>query len=453
MVMTYADFLGRRSQCGEAQGFDPCFLPDCLMDFQKALVEWAVRQGRAAVFADCGLGKTLMQLVWAENVVRHTNRPVLVLTPLAVGRQTITEGEKFGIVAGRLGQKAKIVVANYERLHQLSSADYAGVVCDESSILKNFDGKTKAAVTEFMRHLPYRLLCTATAAPNDFDELGTSSEALGGLGYQDMLTKFFKKETAKDYLGWGRTKFRLRSYAESAFWRWVTSWARAIRRPSDLGFGNERFNLPPLAVRETIVKANSTAPGLLFDLPAYTLEDQREEVRRTLPERCAKVAELVNAHNDPAVCWCHLNDEGDELASGIRGAVQVSGADRDEEKEEKLMAFVNGQCRVLVTKPRIAGFGMNFQHCAHVVTFPTHSYESYYQSVRRCWRFGQKKPVTVDMVLTEGAAGTLANLQRKDDQAARMFDRLVAHMNDSLRIDRLGYGTRTIEVPSWLSAS
>jgi hypothetical protein len=455
-VIDYASFIESKSQVGTAAGFAPVWLPDFLFDFQRALVEWAIRKGRAALFEDCGLGKTPQQLVWAENVVRHTNRPVLILTPLAVGRQTVREAEKFGVQAaqcrdGTTPAAAKIVVANYERLHHFDPAAFAGVVCDESSVLKNFDGKTKSAVTEFLRVVPYRLLCTATAAPNDFDELGTSAEALGELGYQDMLTKFFKKETKKDYLGWGRTKHRLRAYAERDFWRWVTSWARAVRRPSDLGFPDDRFTLPELVTHEHAVKASRPAPGRLFEVTAASLQEQQEETRRTLPERCGKVADLVNGTGKPALVWCHLNDEGNELCRLIPDAVQVSGADADEAKEEKLLAFADGRVRVLVTKPKIAGFGMNFQHCAHVTFFPTHSYEQFYQAVRRCWRFGQSNPVAVDVVTTEGGAGVLANLKRKDEQAGRMFDNLVTLMNESLSIGRTPYGETPTEVPGWLA--
>lgn len=455
---TYDRFLAGKAQVGGDHGFEPVWLPDSLFDFQRSLVAWAVRRGRAAIFADCGLGKTLMQLVWAENVVRHTNRPVLVLTPLAVGGQTVREAEKFGVAAvrsaaGELRPGARVVVTNYERLHHFDPADFAGVVCDESSILKDFNGKRKGEVTEFMRTLPYRLLCTATAAPNDHDELGTSAEAIGELGYQDMIGRFFSKVTAKDHLGWGRTKYKLKGHAETGFWRWVCSWARAVRRPSDLGFPDGRFVLPELVTREHEVRAATVAAGRLFDVPAYTLAEQQDEQRRTIGERCGKVAELVGGSGQPAVCWCHLNDEGDELTRLISGAAQVSGADGDEAKEEKLSAFAAGEIRVLVTKPKIAGFGLNWQHCAHQTYFPSHSFEQWYQGLRRCWRFGQTRPVVVDVVTTDGAAGVLANLRRKGEQADAMFAELVRLMNDPLRVGRSAYGTNKQELPAWLSSS
>ena len=454
-MMDYQSFLEQKSHIENDGGFKPLWVPDFLFDFQRSLVEWAIRKGRAAIFADCGLGKTLMQLVWAENVVRKTNKPVLILTPLAVGAQTVREAEKFHIEASRCPDgshdgTARILVANYERLHYFNPGDFAGVVCDESGCIKNFDGKTTAAVTEFCRTLPYRLLCTATAAPNDYVELGTSAEALGEMGCQDMIGKFFKQETSKAHLGWGRTKYRMRSYAERDFWRWVCSWSRACRKPSDLGFDDGKFLLPELIVRQHLVKANKLAPGRLFDVPAETMAEQREETRRTLQERCEKVAELVS-HKKPALIWCHLNPEGDLLERLIRDCVQVSGADTDEAKEEKLMAFANGQARVLVTKPKVAGFGLNFQHCAHETFFPSHSYEQYYQAVRRCWRFGQARPVTVDIVTTEGGWDVMANLQRKADAADKMFEQLVSLMNESLKIERRNDFTKKEEAPSWLS--
>lgn len=403
---------------------------------------------------NCGLGKTPMQLVWAENVVRHTNRPVLVMTPLAVGRQTVSEAEKFGIAAvrssdGTIPVGARIVVTNYERLHHFDPRAFVGAVCDESSCLKDFDGKRKAEITEFMRELPYRLLCTATAAPNDFVELGTASEALGEMGFQDMVTKFFHKETKKDHLGWGRAKYRMRGHAARDFWRWVCSWARACRRPSDLGFEDGPFVLPELITREHEVHASRPAPGMLFDLPGRRLQDQQEEQRRTIPERCERAAKLI-VHGHPAVCWCHLNDESELLARIIPDAVEVSGSDSIDEKEEKLLAFAARQVRVLVTKPKIAGFGLNWQHCAHQTYFPSHSFEQWYQGIRRSWRFGQTRPVVVDIVTTEGGFGVLNNLQRKADQADLMFSELVRLMNDSLQVGRTAYGTRKELVPQWL---
>lgn len=453
--MSYETFLEEKVHRGSQSGFDPTYLPDFLFGFQRALVEWSVRRGRAAIFADCGLGKTPMQLVWAQNVAQQTGKPVLILTPLAVGAQTIREAHKFKIDAAQSRDgsvPAKITVTNYERLHYFNRDDFGGVVCDESSILKNFDGKTKAAVTDFMRKTPYRLLCTATAAPNDYIELGTSSEALGELGFMDMLGMFFKKadQTSSRSDEFRSGLYRFRGHAQRDFWRWVCSWARAIRQPADLGFDNNGFKLPPLKVVEHIVKATTVRDDWLFDMPAISLEEQRHERRRTIGERCELVARLVGDTGKPAVVWCHLNDEGELLEKLIPGAVEVEGSDSDEQKEETFESFAAGQIRVLVSKPIIAGFGLNWQHCAHETFFPSHSFEQWYQAIRRCWRFGQKNPVQIDVVSSEGEAGVVSNLNRKAVAAEAMFKNLVALMNDQLKIEKRKDSTLELEKPSWL---
>jgi hypothetical protein len=454
----YNEFLIKKSQFTGDGGFGPLFMPSFLFDFQQSIVEWATRRGRAAIFADCGLGKTPMQLVWAENVVRKTNKRVLIATPLAVGHQTIREGDKFGIECRRSmdGRPAgNITVTNYERLHLFNPDDYIGVVCDESSILKNFDGKRKAIITDFMRTRPYRLLCTATAAPNDYIELGTTSEALGELGYMDMLNRFFKNDNStsdikrSSHHGGDAPKWRFKKHAEIPFWRWVCSWARALRRPSDIGFDDGHFVLPPLIERETVIKNDTTLNGELFIRPAVGLCEQRQERRLTVKKRCEEAAAKING-GSTAVAWCHLNDEGDLLAELIPDAVQVSGADSDEKKEEAFIGFADKKIRVLITKPKIGGFGMNWQHCQHITFFPSHSFEQYYQGVRRCWRFGQKKPVTVDIISSEGEVDVLKNLQRKAKAADLMFSHLVRFMNDAACINRDMDYNKPEEVPSWL---
>ena len=456
-MSNYAAFLEAKTQGGADSGFSPVWMPEFLFDFQSDMVEWAVRKGRAAIFADCGLGKTPMGLVWASNVARKTGRPVLYLTPLAVATQTAREASKFGIdaVVSRDGQTLgrHIVITNYERLHYFSPGDFSGVVCDESSILKSFAGQRKKEITEFMRKVPYRLLQTATAAPNDYIELGTSSEALGYMGHMDMLNRFFKNDLNNSAQGRMRgevIKWRLKGHAEEPFWRWVCSWARAIRRPSDLGYDDARFQLPPLNEVEHLVEVDTLADGFLFAMPAIGLKEQREERRRSVEERCEMIAQIVNKTGEPALVWCHLNDEGDMLQSLIPDAVQVAGSDSDDAKEKRLEAFSGGSARVLITKPKIGAWGLNFQHCNHVTFFPSHSFEQYYQAVRRCWRFGQKRAVRVDIVTTEGERGVMQNLQRKAEQADEMFSRLVAQMNNSLSISRTTNQTGKIEVPSWL---
>jgi hypothetical protein len=454
--VNYSEYLETKAQGGSDSGFSPVFMPSFLFDFQVAMVDWAVRKGRAAIFADCGLGKTPMGLTWASNVARKTNKPVLYLTPLAVASQTVREAHKFDIDAIHSkdgSSKGHIVVANYERLHYFNADNFAGVVCDESSILKSFAGQRRGEITAFMRKVPYRLLQTATAAPNDYIELGTSSEALGYMGHIDMLNRFFKNDLNNSAQGRMRgevIKWRLKGHAEQPFWRWVCSWARAIRRPSDLGFDDSAFVLPKLVEVEHLVEAKTLADGMLFAMPAQGLQEQREERRRTVEERCSQIAELVNHTGQPALVWCHLNDEGDMLEKMIPDAVQVSGSDSDDRKEERLEAFADGKARILITKPKIGAWGLNFQHCNHVTFFPSHSFEQYYQSVRRCWRFGQKRLVTVDIVTTEGERGVMLNLQRKAAQADTMFSHLVAEMNQALHIERANNMTKQLEIPSWL---
>jgi hypothetical protein len=456
--VSYAEFLARKAQLANQGGFEPDGLPAHLFDFQLATVQWAVRQGRGAIFADCGMGKTPMELAWADQVHRATGLPVLMLTPLAVGFQAVHESEKFGHDAAlsRTGKPtAPITITNYEQLSKFDPSDFGGVVCDESSILKSFDGVTKALVTEFMRRIQYRLLGTATAAPNDWIELGTSSEALGGLGHMDMLTRFFtNKQRSTSSRGRGMqgeaVAWRLKGHADEPFWQWVASWARAMRKPSDLGFDDARFHLPPLVTRQTLVDASRPAEGSLFDVPANGLREEREEARRTLVERCeAAAAALDDA--DRGVAWCHLNDESALLAKIIPGAVEVSGSDSPDEKEEKLEAFTEGKIRVLVTKPKIGAWGLNWQHCHRMTYFPSHSYEQWYQAVRRSWRFGQTEAVTIDVITTEGGRNVLANLERKAEQADAMFTALVAHMNDALDVQRTTYDN-PLEVPAWLAS-
>jgi len=455
-VSDYAQFLGRRSQSPIGSGLRDADLSPMLFDYQEHLVRWSLAHSRTGIFADCGLGKTPMLLSWADAIVRATNRNILVLTPLAVAAQMTREAEKFQIEAKRslCGEVHRgITITNYERLHLLNPSDFVGVVCDESSILKNFNGARKTAITDFMRKVEYRLLDTATAAPNDFMELGTSSEALGYLGHMDMLNRFFKNDLNNSASGRMRgevIKWRLKGHAEQPFWRWVCSWARAMRKPSDLGFDDSRLILPPLTAQEHIVEVNTPPEGMLFNLPAVGLKEQRKEMRRTIGDRCEKMASLVNGTGQPALVWCHLNDEGDDLERMIPGCVQVSGADSDDAKEEKLLAFADGSARVLVTKPKIGAWGLNFQHCAHVALFPSHSFEQYYQSIRRCWRFGQTRPVHVDIVATEGVSGVLKNMQRKAAQADQMFANLVAEMNDSIGVTAQSTFTKTEFMPSWL---
>lgn len=430
-------------------------LNPALFDFQHDLVQWALAQGRAAIFADCGLGKTPMQLEWAKQIHDETQKPVLILTPLAVSYQTAKEATKFGIDAAisRTGEiNAPIVLTNYERLHYFNTDDFGGVVCDESSAIKAFDGTRRAEVTEFLRNHSYRLLCTATAAPNDYIELGTSSEALGIMGYMDMINRFFTNDNRTSaQRGWGKqSQWRFKGHAEEPFWKWVASWARALRKPSDLGYDDSRFHLPPLHNRQTVIEAVTPAEGTLFDMPALGMREERAEQRRTIQERCETAAGLI-ADADTGVSWCNLNDESRLLVEMIPGAAEVKGSDHPDKKEETLAAFSNGELSHLVTKPAIGAWGLNWQHCHRMTYFPTHSYEQFYQAVRRCWRFGQTSPVTVDIVTTQGGLNSLKNLERKANQADEMFTQLVSHMIDATQIDNAVHYNTPTEVPAWLS--
>lgn len=461
-LKSYADFIAEKAHDDSYTGFEEKRLPAFLFDFQISLVDWALRKGKASLFADCGLGKTPMQLAWSDAVVRRTNRPVLILTPLAVSYQTVREGEKFGIETRR-SQDGTIgtcsTVTNYERLASFDPSDFAGVVCDESSILKSFDGSLRGQITDFMRKVPYRLLCTATAAPNDYVELGTSSEALGYLGHVDMLNRFFKNDqnTSDSRSAFradsrGGQRWRFKGHAELAFWRWICSWARAIRKPSDLGFEDGQFVLPPLSEQVHYVEARTLAPGMLFRVPATGLFEQRQETRRTLTERCEAAAAKAAEHKRSLV-WCQLNDEGDLLERLIPNATQIKGADSDAKKEEAFRAFADGQIDQLITKSSIAGWGLNFQSCSHITTFPTHSFEQYYQGIRRCWRFGQTNPVTVDIIATEGDKAVMENLKRKQEAAERMFAHLIEQMNNVLSLSKGQESGQKESIPSWLSST
>jgi hypothetical protein len=423
-----------------------------------------------------------MQLVFAENVVRKTNRPVLICTPLAVSHQTEREAAKFGIEVTR-SQDGKhhggIVVTNYERLQHFQDTDFAGMVCDESSILKSYSGATRKQITRFMSKLPYRLLCTATAAPNDYVELGTSSEALGELSYSEMLRMFFqqlddkgqKRETRQQEdaealldidpryfqklayrVAQTIGQWRLKHHAATHFWRWVASWAIACRMPSDLGFSDEGFVLPELRERDHVIEVNKPPPGFLFAKPAFGMKEERAERRRTLTERTEYVAKLVD-HDRQAVIWCHLNPEADALVRAIPGSEQIAGRTPDNRKVELYEAFANGQLRKLVIKPKCGAHGLNWQFCNHIVTYPSHSYEYHYQLTRRCWRYGQKFPVDLDVVTTEGEVRVMGNMRKKAQKAQVMFDALIREMRNATRVERENPYVNPMEAPSWLCAS
>ena len=452
----YDLFLKEKLQWNHGDGFRADDLPEWLYGFQSFLTGWALQKGRALIAADCGLGKTAMQLAWGDAIVRRTNNPVLLLTPIAVGPQTIAEAAKFGIDAvrsrdGTFDGSSKIVVTNYEQLHKFDSSMFAGVIADESSGIKDAKSERKAIVTEFLRKVQYRLLCTATAAPNDFWELGTSSEALGLLGFRDMITTFFKQETSKDHHGWGRTKYRFRGHAEHPFWSWVCSWARSMRMPSDLGFSDDGFILPGVDQREYVVDTAKKRDGYLMALPGGNLNEQRAERRNSIPERCEKAAEIVEDHKGCSVVWCELNEEGEMLRKLIPNSVEVKGSMSDDEKEEALVGFSTGQIDRLIIKPKIGAWGLNWQHCHNTVHLPSHSYEQFYQAFHRFNRFGQKEIVKCSLIVNEGERGVLQSIRRKAAQTDQMFASIVQHMKDEMHVaSRDVLFTKKEVLPTWL---
>jgi superfamily II DNA or RNA helicase len=403
-----------------------------LFQFQRDVTRWALRRGRAAIFADCGMGKTLMQLVWADHVRQETGGRVLILAPLAVAQQTEREAARFGLTAtfARADTGAPITVANYEMLHHFDPGAFAGVVLDESSILKAYDGKTRTQLVQSFASTPYRLACTATPAPNDHMELGNHAQFLGVMTREEMLAMFFCHD------GGDTSQWRVKGHGVKAFWSWVASWAVMVRKPSDLGYDDAGFALPPMWTHESIVPMGqeyAQAAGMLFASEARTLGDQRAARRASMTRRVEVIANMVNGSREPWVIWCELNDEADACEKAIPDAVQVAGADTVEDKESRLTAFAAGRARVLVTKPSIAGFGLNWQHCAHVAFCGLgHSYESYYQAVRRCWRFGQTRPVAVHVVISDAESAVLENVQRKEHDAEEMASQMVALMSETM---------------------
>jgi len=435
--MDYQEFLESKKHTIGNFGFEANYIPEIAFDFQKAIIEKAVKKGRMAIFADTGLGKTLMQVSIAQNIVNHTKGKVLILTPLAVAFQFILEAEKLGITDieySKDGSHSKsIVICNYERLHYFDKKEFQGVILDESSILKNFDGKIKNQVTSFVKKIPYRFLSTATPSPNDFIELGTSSEALGYMGYMDMLTKFFKNNMgsiAKQTRNIGE-KYYLKPHAEKSFFAWVNQWSIMVKMPSDLGFDNSRYELPRLITNKHVVKNNSTVDVdgqiKMFTFVAKSFREIRHEQKQTLEDRCRKAVEL--AKEKTSVYWVNLNEESSLIASLDPEAVEITGSMSIDKKESILMDFAQGKIKRLITKAKMTGMGLNWQHCNHSVFFPTYSYEQYYQAIRRFWRFGQKNDVTIDLVISDGQTRVLEALQQKTEKAIQLYENLTKNVN------------------------
>lgn len=452
----YDAFLATKRENVKAVGFDveESAMTPMLFDWQRHIVKWALARGRAAMFEDCGLGKTAQQVEWARHVVAHTGRAVLILAPLAVADQTVREGAKFGIEVHRCREASDVVegavnVTNYERLEKFSPDPFAGIVLDESSILKAYDGKTRKMITDFAKPIDFRLCCTATPAPNDIVELCNHAEFLDIMSGKEILALFFRQDGNTTH------KWRLKGHAQRAFWMWMAEWSVAIRRPSDLGYSDDGYNLPPLNMHQESV-VNDTHDGYLFAMEAKTLAERRQSRRDSLENRVARTAELCNGNGEQWLVWCDLNVEGDALAKAIPDAVQVKGSDGADFKEKALGDFANGALRVLVSKPSIAGFGMNFQSCHNIVFVGlSDSYEAFYQAIRRCWRFGQKHEVECYVICADSDGAVVENIRRKEVQSTQMFDEVVKAMGGlsaaAARRNEMIYNpTEPVEIPVWL---
>jgi DNA modification methylase len=425
-VSKYDQFLSGKKMQDVASGFDWDNLPEGLFDFQRAITKWALKRGKAAIFADTGLGKSMMQSAWAEAVHQYTGNRVLIVAPLCVAQQTVSEAEKIGVrikYVREFDPETGIYITNYEMLdafkEKIEAGYFDGIVLDESSILKHQTSKTRIKIIELAKHIPYRLSCTATPSPNDFMELGSQSEFLGVMDTNEMLAMFFVHDSGET------AKWRLKGHGKSKFWEWLATWSVFIKKPSDLGFDDKAYALPKLDIVHE--KLGEEIPGLM----GGGLSERHKIKRDTVEVRVARAVEIASRTKGPFIIWCHRNDESSALAEALPDFVEVSGSDSIEEKEEKIMAFTTGKARGMITKPKIAGFGMNWQHCSEMAFVGlSDSYEQIYQSIRRCWRFGQTSPVIVHMVAHAAEGPVLANIQRKEAQAEEMATQLVGYMRD-----------------------
>lgn len=457
--MSYADFLARKLATCVPTGIENIgdLSNYSLMPHQSDLVAWALRRGRAAVFADTGLGKTRIQLAWADRIHAETGVRVLILAPLAVAAQTVVEGEIIGVAVTQCREGADvrdgINITNYDRLHKFDPSMFSAVVLDESSCIKHHDTKTLARLLEAFRDTRFKLCATATPAPNDWTELGTHAEFLGICTRQEMLAEYFVHDGGETQV------WRLKGHAREQFWRWVAGWGAMVRKPSDLGRDDAAYVLPPLTVTEHSVAVEAQTAGMLFAMEAQTLSERRDARRGSLDARVAECAALVNADAEPWIVWCELNAEADALRAAIPDAVEIRGPDDADVKEQRLRDFADGKTRVLITKCSIAGWGLNWQHCARVAFVGvTDSFESYYQAVRRCWRFGQKREVQVHLFASELEGAVLANLKRKEADAASMADALSAETIAAVRAEVFGQARQTnayeprkpVVAPPWL---
>lgn len=450
-MSNYEDFIRQKAIVDPDTGINPGPINEQLFPFQKDIVAWALRRGRAAIFADCGMGKTAMQLEWAQQVPGR----VLIAAPLAVSTQTVREGSKFGVdvVYGTEDTGAPIMVTNYERLERFDPSRFAGIVLDESSILKNYTGKFRNYLIDHWGKLPFRLAATATPAPNDYMELGNHAEFLGTMSRTEMLAHFFVHD------GGDTSQWRLKGHAESEFWKWLASWAVMIRKPSDLGYDDGSFILPELQIHQLEIVSGQSMDGYLFAVEALTLQERQKARKVTTGARVEACAEMVNKSDEPWLIWCNLNTESEAITKAIPDAVEVRGSDSQAQKEDRLLGFSEGRYRILVTKPSIAGFGMNWQHCPNMAFVGlSDSYEQFYQAVRRCWRFGQTKAVHAHIITADIEGAVVKNIQRKEADAMRMAEEMVMHMHTinernikgSERMDRSYVATKNIQLPAFL---
>lgn len=436
--MDYSAFVDNKLRRHHACGFDADTSVYPLFPHQHALTEWAVRKGRAAMFADTGLGKTRMQLAWADLVCKHTGGDVLILAPLAVAEQTKHEGAGIGINVTHARDGADvgegITITNYDRLHRFDPRRFAGVVLDESSIIKHHDAKTLGILLDAFSDTPYRLCATATPAPNDWTELGTHAEFLGVCSRAEMLAEFFVHDGGETQV------WRLKGHARAEFWRWVSTWGALVRSPADLGFDASDYALPPLHVEQVTVQSDARPDfGELFVREAQTLSERRQARRDSMRHRVDACADMANSIDEPWVIWCELNAEGDALRAAIPDAVEIRGSDDATTKERTLRDFADGKVRVLITKPKIAGFGLNWQHCRRVgFVGVADSFEAYYQAVRRCWRFGQHRDVYAYLFASEQEGAVRANLARKERDALAMAAALSDETAASVRDEVIG---------------
>lgn len=441
----YSNLVLRKLRFQASKGLDVPLRDYGLFPHQVDLVGWALRRGRAAIFADTGLGKSRMQVAWADTVCRETGGDVLILAPLAVAEQTVEEGESIGVKVNHARDGADIQpginITNYARLHRFDCSRFVGVVLDESSIIKHHTSKTLQMLLDVFEHTEYKLCATATPAPNDWTELGTHAQFLGVRTQSEMLAEFFVHD------GGDTGTWRLKGHAKHVFWRWVASWGALVRSPADLGHDASMYQLPPLEVSQHTVKCDmEPLPGMLFALEASSLMERRDARKASLSARVKECADMVNSDNQPWIVWCDLNDEADALKAAIPGAVEIRGSDEDETKEKRLHDFAHGNIRVLITKPKIAGFGLNWQHCARMAFVGvTDSFEAYYQAVRRCWRFGQKRPVHVHIFASEQEGSIVSNLQRKEADARAMSDALSTETLEAVRSEVLGFSRESNE--------